>query len=89
MLSRNASVEDEQNEAFQNWLIETCTSKEISQDERNRLLSHWEDAPYARYCHPREEHLLPLHVCCAIAASPAKTVLNSDILGKKACAFLW
>ena len=24
---------------------------------------NWTGAPYALVCHPREEHLLPLHVC--------------------------
>jgi aromatic ring-opening dioxygenase catalytic subunit (LigB family) len=79
---------DEANDAFQNWLIETCTSP-ISQSERERRLIHWEKVPSARYCHPREEHLLPLHVCVGMADTPAKAIFDDDILGKRAVAFLW
>ena len=49
-------------DAFQDWLIETCTGP-FSQSEREQRLRDWERTPAARYCHPREEHLLPLHVC--------------------------
>lgn len=54
--------QDPANDAFQDWLIETCAG-ELQQPERQARLSAWEQAPYARYCHPREEHLLPLLVC--------------------------
>ena len=59
---------DPANEAFQNWLIESCTGS-LPQSEREKRLIEWEKAPSARYCHPREEHLLPLHVCLAMADS--------------------
>ena len=59
---------DPANEAFQNWLIESCTGS-LPQSEREKRLIKWEKAPSARYCHPREEHLLPLHVCLAMADS--------------------
>ena len=79
---------DPANDAFQNWLIETCTSS-ISQSERELRLTDWEKAPSARYCHPREEHLLPLHVCAGMADMPAKLVFDDWILGKRGVAFLW
>jgi aromatic ring-opening dioxygenase catalytic subunit (LigB family) len=79
---------DPANEAFQNWLIETCTSP-ISQIEREKRLVEWEKAPSARYCHPREEHLLPLHVCVSMADKPAKLIFDDLIFGKRAVAFLW
>lgn len=44
---------------FDTWLVDAM-SREPS--ERERLLIDWENAPSARDCHPREEHLLPLHV---------------------------
>ncbi len=81
-------VPDPANEAFQNWLIETC-SISLSQIEREERLIEWEKAPAARYCHPREEHLLPLHVCVGMAKSPAKVVFDDQILGKRGVAFLW
>ncbi len=81
-------VPDPANEAFQDWLIETCSTS-LSQTEREERLIEWEKAPAARYCHPREEHLLPLHVCVGMAKSPAKVVFDDQILGKRGVAFLW
>ena len=85
---RAADESDAQNDAFQNWLIETCTGP-ISQSERELRLIEWEKAPNARYCHPREEHLLPLHVCQGMANKPAKVIFDDQILGKRGVAFLW
>lgn len=79
---------DPANEAFQNWLIEVCSGT-LSQSEREQLLVEWEKAPSARYCHPREEHLLPLHVCVGMAEKPASTIFDDYILGKRSVAFLW
>ncbi|MFC1664175.1 DODA-type extradiol aromatic ring-opening family dioxygenase [Pseudomonadota bacterium] len=79
----------DKNDAFEYWLIDTCTSENISSDERNRRLADWEEAPHARYCQPREEHLLPLHVCCGMSNSAAKLVFEDKIMGAKASAFLW
>jgi 4,5-DOPA dioxygenase extradiol len=79
---------DRANDVFQNWLVETCTDP-TSQPERERRLIEWERAPSARYCHPREEHLLPLHVCVGLADKPAKVIFDDQILGKRAVAFLW
>ena len=55
------------------------------------ISAHWEEAPAARYCHPREEHLLPLHVCVGIAGenSRAEKIFDDYILGKRAVAFQW
>jgi aromatic ring-opening dioxygenase catalytic subunit (LigB family) len=79
---------DRDNDAFQNWLIEVCTGP-IPQSEREQRLINWDQAASARYCHPREEHLLPLHVCTGMAHKPAKLVFDDYILGKRAVAFLW
>ena len=80
---------DEQNEAFEQWLIETCTDNGIAENEREHKLEQWAEAPSARYCHPREEHLLPLHVCYGITSAKAKLVFAGKVIGKKASAFLW
>ncbi len=79
---------DARNDAFQKWLTEACTGQG-SQAERERLLVEWETAPSARYCHPREEHLLPLHVCVGMAGRPGKLVFDDYILGKRAIGVLW
>jgi 4,5-DOPA dioxygenase extradiol len=79
---------DPANEAFQNWLIDVCTGP-ISQSVREKNLIDWQKAPSARYCHPREEHLMPLHVCLGMAGKQASLIFNDYILGKRAVAFLW
>lgn len=81
-----------ENEGFDHWLIETCTHPDISSEQREQRLIEWEQAPFARFCHPREEHLLPLHVCFGIACagSPiAKVVFNGQIMRKKVTSLLW
>lgn len=77
------------NAAFEQWLIDTCSNPQIPESEREDRLIHWESAPAARYCHPREEHLLPLHVCYGIAGTAAKEVFTFTIMGKKASAYVW
>lgn len=79
---------DSANDAFQNWLIDACTSP-TPETEREQSLIKWEKAPFARYCHPREEHLLPLHVCVGMGQKPAQLIFDDYILGKRAVAFLW
>ena len=81
-----------ENEGFDHWLIETCTDPAISSEVREQRLIEWEKAPFARFCHPREEHLLPLHVCYGIACfgTPiAKVAFNDQIMGKKVTSLLW
>jgi 4,5-DOPA dioxygenase extradiol len=79
---------DGANDGFQDWLVETCTGL-LPQTEREYRLTHWEEAPSARYCHPREEHLLPLHVCVGMADGPGATIFDDYIAGKRSVAFLW
>jgi 4,5-DOPA dioxygenase extradiol len=79
---------DPANDAFQNWLIETCTGQ-MAQPERESRLIEWVKAPSARYCHPREEHLLPVHVCAGMAGKPAELIFDDLILGKRSVGFLW
>jgi aromatic ring-opening dioxygenase catalytic subunit (LigB family) len=79
---------DTRNDEFQEWLIETITGK-ISQDEREDRLINWDKAPNARYCHPREEHLLPLHVCAGLAGKKGDIVFDDEILRKRGIAVAW
>ena len=85
---KGAKAPDAANDAFQGWLIEACT-RPIPRSEREQRLIDWERAPSARYCHPREEHLMPLHVCLGMADKPAELVFDDYILGKRGVAFLW
>jgi aromatic ring-opening dioxygenase catalytic subunit (LigB family) len=79
---------DSRNDAFQKWLIQVCTGPG-KQEEREEQLIQWQRAPNARYCHPREEHLLPLHVCLGMAGKPSQLIFNDYIFGKRSVAFLW
>jgi len=79
---------DEKNNGFQDCLIEVCTG-DYSQKEREDKLQNWEKVPNARYCHPREEHLIPLHVCCGVAGGKGKLIFDNYILGKRALAIRW
>lgn len=89
LLSQTANIDDEKNKAFENWLIETCTDENLSSHEREQRLIKWAEAPFARYCHPRVEHLLPLHICYGCCETKSSLVFNEKILGKKASAYLW
>jgi len=79
---------DPDNDAFQDWLIEVCTDPSAQADREQRLIE-WQCAPSARYCHPREEHLLPLLVCAGMANKEATLVFDDYIFGKRGVAFLW
>ena len=79
-------------ETFDDWLTQLLTAADGSTAARQASLEQWQHAPEARYCHPREEHLLPLHVCfgAASGASPQAarnftgTLFNICISG-----FIW
>ena len=77
------------NETFEQWLIDTCSNPNIDEEERTQRLENWEQAPFARYCHPREEHLLPLHVCCGVAQSVCSEYFELSIIHKKSSVYLW
>jgi len=76
------------NNAFQDWLIETITA-DVDQAERESRLAAWERAPHARFCHPREEHLLPLHVCAGLANKKGQVIFDDLIMGVRSVAFAW
>ena len=87
--SWQGSAPDPANDSFQEWLIDACTAQR-SAAQRGQLLVDWEQAPSARYCHPREEHLLPLHVCVGMTGAEAgEKVFDDYIAGKRSVAFLW
>jgi 4,5-DOPA dioxygenase extradiol len=77
------------NEDFEDWLVETCSSSDIDEEERAQRLIQWEKVPSARYCHPREEHLLPLHVCYGLAHTSCSEFFELRILNKKSSMYLW
>ena len=80
---------DARNKAFEDWLTDTLINPALSETERSGRLADWSAAPEARYCHPREEHLLPLHVCYGLAQRPADEHESIRVLGKRAGMFCW
>lgn len=77
------------NESFDKWLVETCMSASLHEFDRAERLMEWQTAPSALYCHPREEHLIPLHICYGLAQRAANKRLSFNIMGKKASCFIW
>lgn len=69
-----------QTRAFAAWLSETLTSPALTPAEREARLVDWESAPHARVAHPREEHLMPLHVAAAAAGFSRADQLQDAIV---------
>ncbi len=65
--------------AFDDWMLESVLA---APPQREQRLAHWAQAPAARACHPREEHLLPLMVVAGAAGEDAATIaLQTQLLG--------
>jgi len=77
------------NKAFELWLEQTISDVSFTEDDRWQRLMNWETAPYARFCHPREEHLLPLHVCYGLAQRRCDAHKTVEVLGKSAGMAHW
>ncbi len=89
IMSKRDSAVDSRNRAFEDWLAHTMSDPDLPESEREARLVAWEAAPHARYCHPREEHLLPLHSCYGFAGGPAQTVFQEEVAGFVASAYEW
>jgi len=61
--------------AFDHWLTRAVESPAA---ERDALLTAWRDAPFAAYCHPREEHLIPLMVAAGAGSGAPGTRIFAD-----------
>ena len=62
---------------FDAWLQETLV--ESAPARRSRRLLEWERAPAAREAHPREDHLMPLHVVVGAAEEePGRIAYRQD-----------
>ncbi|HRK57314.1 MAG TPA: class III extradiol ring-cleavage dioxygenase, partial [Burkholderiaceae bacterium] len=77
------------NQAFEAWLLETCASQTLTEAQRAQRLLAWKEAPGATFCHPREEHLLPLHVCYGLAERACAAAIELDIMGKRSSMYGW
>ena len=57
-------------------------------EARAAALVAWDKAPSARDAHPREEHLLPLHVAVGAAGGdPGRRTLKDVVMGAVESAF--
>lgn len=77
------------NHSFEEWLRDTCCNSGYPEEDRMQRLIRWSDAPGARFCHPREEHLLPIHVCYGVAQTACSESFELNIMDKKSSMYLW
>ncbi len=71
--------------AFDDWLTHAVES---AGPDRDALLAGWQDAPYARFSHPREEHLAPLFVAAGAGGdAPGKRFFNDEPMGAAISAY--
>lgn len=77
------------NQSFENWLKTTLMDNNLSDADKANELINWENAPGARFCHPREEHLLPLHVCYGYSGKEAIKSYHFKIFDILTSAFIW
>lgn len=78
-------------QGFDDWLNQTLLGDQ-PWDAKATALCQWAGAPHAAFAHPREEHLLPLHVCFGAAKARDLTVSNvfdKPFYGVHVSAFLW
>jgi aromatic ring-opening dioxygenase catalytic subunit (LigB family) len=69
---------------FDRWLAGAAAA---TPEERAERLSHWTSAPWARLCHPREEHLIPLMVAAGASEQPGRHDYGELVLGGAVSAF--
>lgn len=77
---------------FDVWLRDTLASELTGEEARSEALANWHTAPQARFCHPRAEHLLPLHVCygaASVAGGTASVLFNEVLMGHRVSGFGW
>jgi aromatic ring-opening dioxygenase catalytic subunit (LigB family) len=61
---------------FDAWLTDAVTAAQPEQ--RNQRLADWQQAPAARFAHPREEHLLPLMIAAGAAGQDRGVKIYED-----------
>ena len=74
MRGQPTSVADD-SKAFDEWMVESMA---LEPNARETRLAEWTLAPAARESHPREEHLLPLHVIVGAAEDASASVPYRD-----------
>ncbi len=78
--------------SFHDWLDQTVCGETLNPAEKKIRLESWHEAPGARFCHPREEHLLPLHVCLGAAEEKgldARIIFSEPVKGYQTSGYRW
>jgi len=89
---RGQPMPGSEDEDFDSWLNDTLTDTKLDDAQRAHSLARWSDAPGARFCHPREEHLLPLHVCYGAASAAGlvcENMYREKLMGFMTSGFRW
>ncbi|MDP2806266.1 MAG: class III extradiol ring-cleavage dioxygenase [Gallionellaceae bacterium] len=82
---RPYAIADEASVQFDTWLGNAITATPAT---RENALIHWQQAPGAKACHPRSEHLLPLMVVAGAAGeSSGKITYRESLMGKMVSAY--
>lgn len=71
---------------FRAWLDETLA---LPAADRTTALRQWAKAPGARMAHPREEHLMPLHVAAGAAGSDKAELIHESWQGGSLSLAAW
>jgi len=69
---------------FDAWLNDAVCAPAAA---RAAALSRWDEAPNARICHPRHEHLLPLMVAAGSSRNAGQRVYHQMVLGTPIAGF--
>jgi aromatic ring-opening dioxygenase catalytic subunit (LigB family) len=84
--ANNGRSPDSGSQRFDDWLEEALTR--AAPEARADSMAAWTKAPAARDAHPREEHLLPLHVVVGAADNdPGRRTLKDVVMGAVESAF--
>jgi aromatic ring-opening dioxygenase catalytic subunit (LigB family) len=79
MRSFNTAPARDPSRRFDAWLAEVARDEP---SKRDAALASWTEAPSARACHPREEHLLPLMVVAGAAGDDrGEQVFHDEVMG--------
>lgn len=76
---------DPDSASFDRWLTEILA---LPRKKRELALRDWGDTPWSRATHPREEHLIPLHVVAGAGGEDTgRRLLEDRVLGTSQSAF--
>jgi aromatic ring-opening dioxygenase catalytic subunit (LigB family) len=81
-LSEFFNGQEHPSQEFDHWLNDAVTNQSAA--ERNNRLENWSQAPHAKDCHPRAEHLLPLMVVSGAGENESGKRSFQDSIGGKA-----